>query len=207
MSHPKGRGRPPKREPLDAVVGLIAGDLWGATSALANSLGMFPGVLGHVGLRVSRDLSFRGPLGMGGGAMRTTRIGLGRQTLVLATLVSLWLTLTGLLLVARGNPEAFLLRNLGHYSRADAFEHLNSGLPFFWFAHSTLVLMAIEAARFRRTDMLMVLLIGPAIALVFNLFYQEWSDPNWYVLVAVGTIGWLVSTIVGGVYWSLRPTA
>ena len=53
--------------------------------------------------------------------------------------------------------------------------------------------------------MLTVLLIGPVIALTFNLFYQEWSDANWYVFVAVGTIGWLVSTIVGGEYWSLRP--
>jgi hypothetical protein len=139
--------------------------------------------------------------------MCAIRIGFGRQALVLATLISLWLALTVLLLVSRGNPEAFLLRNLGRYSRADAFKHLNSGLPFFLFVHSCQVLTAIAAARFRRTDVLTVLLIGPVIALVFNLFYQEWSDPNWYVVVAVGTIGWLVSTIVGGVYWSLRPTA
>jgi hypothetical protein len=144
---------------------------------------------------------------MGSGAMRAIRFGLGRQTLVLATLVSLWLGLTGLLLVSRGNPEAFLLRNLGRYSRADAFEFLNTGLPFFWSVHSCQVLMAIAAALFRRTDVLTVLLIGPVIALVINLLGQEWSDPNWYVFVAVVTIGWLVSTIVGGVYWSLRPTA
>src|SRR5215203_5451184 len=103
-------------------------------------------------MRVSRDLSSRGPRGMGGGTMRATRIGCARQTLVLATLVSLWLALTGLLLVSRGNPEAFLSGNLGRYSRADAFEHLNSGLPFFWVVHSSLVLTAIAAARFCRTD-------------------------------------------------------
>lgn len=152
-------------------------------------------------------MSFRDPIGVGGGAMRATCIGIGRQNLVLATLVCLWLALAGLLLVSRGNPEAFFLRNLGRYSRADAFDHLNSGLPFFWFVHSSLVLTAIATARFRRTDVLTVLLIGPVIALAFNLFYQEWSDPNWYVFVAVGTIGWLVSTIIGGMYWSLRPTA
>jgi hypothetical protein len=139
--------------------------------------------------------------------MRAIRIGSGRQTLVLATLVCLWLALTGLLLVSRGNPEAFLLRSVGRYSRADAFKHLNSGLPFFWFVHSCQVLAGIAAARLRRRDVLTVLLIGPAIALAFNLFYQQWSDPNWYVFVAVGTIGWLVSTIVAGVYWSLKPTA
>src|SRR3954447_12894996 len=127
---------------------------------------------------------------MGGGAMRAARIGFGRQTLVLATLVSLWFALTGLLLVSRGKPEAFLLENLGRYSRADAFEHLNSGLPIFWFVHSSLVLTAIAAARFRRTDVLTVLLIGPVIVLALNLFYQEWSDPNWYAFVALGTIGW-----------------
>ena len=139
--------------------------------------------------------------------MRATHFELGRVPLLLPTLVSLWLALTGLLLASGGNPEAFLLGNLGRYSRADAFKSLNPILPIFWFVHSSLLVTAMAAARSRRRDVLTVLLIGPAIALAFNLFFQEWSDPNWYVFVAVSTIGWLVSTIVGGVYWSLRPTA
>jgi heme/copper-type cytochrome/quinol oxidase subunit 4 len=51
-----------------------------------------------------------------------------------------------------------------------------------------------------------VLLIGPAIAVIICLLIEDRSDPNWFVVVAVCTIGWLVSTIVGSVYWRLRTT-
>jgi hypothetical protein len=155
---------------------------------------------------MNHEPSFRVFLGEGGEAMRATRIG-WQAVVVLTALVSLWLALTGLLFVSWGNPEAFLLGRFGRYSRSDAFVHLNPILPFFWFVHSSMLLMAIAAARSRRTDVLTVLLIGPVITLVFNLFYQEWSDPDWYDLVALLTIGWLVSTIVGGGYWMLKPTA
>ena len=69
--------------------------------------------------------------------------------------------------------------------------------------HSSLVLTAIAAARYRRLDVLVVLLIGPVIALVIGLLGQTWADPNWFVVVAVCTIGWLVGLVVGGVYWSV----
>jgi hypothetical protein len=121
-------------------------------------------------------------------------------------LVFLWLSLSGLFVVAWGDPEAFLWATFGRHSRADAFEHLNGVSFLFWLVHSSLVLIAIAAARFRRSDVLTALLIGPVIALIICLLDQHWSDPNWFVVVAVCTIGWLVSTIVGGVYWSLRPT-
>lgn len=131
---------------------------------------------------------------------------IGPVPLALAALVFLWLCLTGLFVVARGDPEAFLWATFGRFSRADAFKHLNGVSFLFWLVHSSLVLVAIAAARFRRSDVLMTLLIGPAIALIICLLDQNWSDPNWFVAVAVCTIGWLVSTIVGGVYWGLRPT-
>ena len=48
--------------------------------------------------------------------------------------------------------------------------------------------------------------IGPAMAVIICLLNEDWSDPNWFVIVGVCTIGWLVSTIVGGVYWRVRTT-
>jgi hypothetical protein len=137
---------------------------------------------------------------------RSTLIGPGRNTLTLAVLVFVWLSLSGLLLVSWGNPEVFLRRALGRYSRADTFEFLNGISVLFWLVHSALLLVGIAAARARRSDVVTVLLIGPAIAVIICLLNEDWSDPNWYVIVAVCTIGWLVSTIVGGVYWRLRPT-
>jgi len=137
---------------------------------------------------------------------RSTRIGPGRNTLTMAVLVFLWISLSGLLLVSWGNPEVFLRRTLGRYSQPDTFKHLNGISVLFWLVHSALLLVGIAAARARRSDVLTVLLIGPAIAVIICLLNEDWSDLNWYVIFAVCTIGWLVSTIVGGVYWSLRPT-
>ena len=44
------------------------------------------------------------------------------------------------------------------------------------------------------------------MAVIICLLNEDWSDPNWFVIVGVCTIGWLVSTIVGGVYWRVRTT-
>jgi hypothetical protein len=136
----------------------------------------------------------------------STRLGTGLWTLVAAALVLLWLGLSALLLVARGDPEAALRGAFGRQARADAFDHLNGISIYFWSMHTSLTLVAIAAARSRRSDVLKVLLIGPIIALTVCLLGQDWSDPNWFVAVAVCTIGWLASIVVGAAYWALRPT-
>jgi hypothetical protein len=63
MTLHKARGGSPKREPLDAVVGLIAGVLWGATSALAVSLWFFPGGFLLTGLTMACAALVFGVLG------------------------------------------------------------------------------------------------------------------------------------------------
>jgi hypothetical protein len=123
----------------------------------------------------------------------------------LGCLVLFWFGLSGLLVVSRGDPEAFLRTTFARSSRADTFEHLNGVLVPFWLLHSLLVLIAVAAARHRRSDVLTVLLIGPVIALAISLPGQAWSDPEWFVIVAVCTIGWLVGTLAGGLYWGSKP--
>jgi hypothetical protein len=144
----------------------------------------------------------------GGAMFRSVHTGVGRHALVLLPLVALltlWLGVSGLLVFARGDPEAFLQATFGRFSRADAFKHLNNITYTAWLIHSSLLVIAISAVRCGRTDVLAVLLIGPIITLVICLLDEDWSDPNWVVVVGVCTIGWLASTIVGGVYWGLRP--
>ena len=136
----------------------------------------------------------------------SARMGSPWRVATLGALVLLWFGLSGLLIVARGDPETFLRTTLRGYSRPDAFRFLNGILVLFWLVHSPLVLIATAAARFRRSDVLTVLLIGPAISLVISLLGEKWSDPNWFDVVAVCTIGWLAGTVVGGVYWGLKPT-
>ena len=133
------------------------------------------------------------------------RIGPGWQLATLAVLVALWFGLSGLLFVTRGKPEAFLATTFGRFGRADAFEHLNGISILLWPVHSFLVLTAIAATRCRRTDVVAVLMIGPVIAVAIALLGQRWADPNWFEVVEVCAIGWLVGTVVGALYWVLKP--
>ena len=72
----------------------------------------------------------------------------------------LWIGISWLLVVSRGDPETFLRTAFAGYSRPDAFHHLNRAAVYFWVVHSCMVLTALSATRFRRSDVLVVLLIG-----------------------------------------------
>ena len=134
----------------------------------------------------------------------SARMGSSWRIAALAALVVLWLGLSGLLVVARGDPKPGS-GDPRPPRPGRTSQHLNGISVLFWLVHSSLILTAIAAARYGRSDVLAVLLIGPVIALAIGLLGQTWSDPNWFVVVAVCTIGWLVGTVVGGVYWGVKP--
>jgi hypothetical protein len=48
---------------------------------------------------------------------------------------------------------------------------------------------------------LLVLMIGPGIALLFCLVFEQWSDPNWHNVLSICSISWLVGIFVTGCYW------
>lgn len=126
------------------------------------------------------------------------------QIFALGFLFFLWFGLIGLLIIAHGDLEAFLQETFRHNSRPDAFYDLTRVTVLFWLVHSSLTMTAVAAARYRRTDVLAVLLIGPAIGLLISLLSQRWQDPNWAVFVGICLIGWLAGTIVGGMFWFMR---
>ena len=123
------------------------------------------------------------------------------QIAVVVVLASLWVVTSALLVITRGDPESFLRSALAGYARRDAFNDLNRVSILFWVAHSCLLVTAVAAARSRRSDVLTVLLLGPAVALPICYFGQQWSDPEWFFVPAVCMICWMVSTAVGGSYW------
>ena len=135
---------------------------------------------------------------------RLARTGPGGNAATVGVLVSLWLGLSGLLIVARGKPEAFLVTTFGRFSHDDAFRHLNGVTVDLWWLHSFLVVIAIAAARYRQTDVLTVLMIGPVMASAIALLTQRWSDPDWFLILGECTICWLVSTVVAALYWVLK---
>jgi hypothetical protein len=119
----------------------------------------------------------------------------------------LWIGISWLLIVSQGRPETFLRTSFATYSRPEAFYDLNRTMAYFWVVHSCLTLIALSATWFRRTDVLVVLLIGPAMALGLNVLSQRWSDPHWAVFVGVCLMGWLASTLVSLVYWVYSLTS
>jgi hypothetical protein len=125
--------------------------------------------------------------------------------IALGVLLLIWVGLSGLLVVSRGDPETFLRTALAASSRPDAFNDLSRTMVSFWVVHTCLFLAALSTIWSRRPDVLAVLLIGPSIGLGIGVSSQQWSDPNWAVFVGVCLIGWLVGTLVGLVYWSARP--
>src|SRR3954463_3312891 len=126
----------------------------------------------------------------------TARLPLWRS-ITLGALLLLWIGISWLLVVSRGDPETFLRRTFAGYSRPDAFNALNRAMACFWVVHSCLSLAALSAARSRRPDVLVVLLIGPAMALGLGVLSQRWSDPNWVVFVGVCLMGLLPRTLGG----------
>ncbi len=133
-----------------------------------------------------------------------SRIGPVWLLMTLAILASMWLALSVILIATQGNPEALLTASFGRLTRPGAFEYVNRVSVPLWWVHTCLTLIAILAARWNRTDVVAVLLIGPVIALAIALLSQRWEDPNWHDLLGVCTIGWFVSMVVAGCYWILR---
>ncbi len=133
-----------------------------------------------------------------------TRTGPAWLLVALAILVAAWLVLSVLLIATQGNPGAFLTATFGRSGRPDAFEFVSGVSVLLWWMHSCVVLIAIAASHWHRTDVVVVLLIGPVIALTIALLGQNWEDPNWHDFIAVCIIGWFVSTVVTGCYWMLQ---
>jgi len=126
------------------------------------------------------------------------------RSITLEAMLLLWIGISWLLVVSRGDPETFLRTTFAGYSRPDAFNALNRTMAYFWVAHSCLSLTALSGTWFRRSDVLVVLLIGPAMALGLGVLSQRWSDPNWVVFLGVCLMGWLASTLASLVYWGVR---
>jgi len=120
---------------------------------------------------------------------------------IIAPLLLVWLAASVFILIGRGDVESLLDSAFGHRVMSDAFEGLNQIAPLCWASHSMLVSLALVAAWRRRADILLVLVIGPGIALLLCLVFERWSDPNWHDVLAVCSIGWFVGTLVTGFYW------
>lgn len=91
-------------------------------------------------------------------------------------------------------------------AHADAFEHVNdlitvplAAVPMVWLAATAALIIT------RRYKRLFALGAGPLFAASLVTPFEDWSDPNWFVLGAVTIIGCFVGVIVGGL-WCLADS-
>jgi hypothetical protein len=137
--------------------------------------------------------------------MNATRRLFDLRLWIVISLLVVWLAVSVLILIGRGDVESLLGSAFGRNVRPDAFEFLNQIAVSFWASHSLLASLAFLASWQRRVDVLLVLMIGPVIALLVCLASQEWSDPNWHNVLAVYSIGCVVGTLVTVFYWWVKP--
>ena len=76
------------------------------------------------------------------------------QIATLAVMVVMWFALSVPLVFGRGDAETFMLSTFEHSYRAHPFVSLNPTFLLFWIAHSCLLIFAIMAVMFQKSDLL-----------------------------------------------------
>ena len=128
------------------------------------------------------------------------RIRTEQRLLVPAFMVVSWIVSTGLLLAWHG--ELFGTSSVGR-GQAGGFV---GGSPVVWAEHVSLLALALFAASRGRSDVMGLLLLGPAIAFGLVIVGDRWIDPTWSEeIVRYYTLGWLISLISAIEYYVLFP--
>jgi len=126
----------------------------------------------------------------GNGMVHIVQFRLIQGLALLASLLSL------ILFALRPDIEKVLKRNVPSNPMPDAFNGLNDSIPIFMvFLAGTLFLIA-RINRKRQYLLLLPLLFGPTSCIAGWCLTENLSDPNWFHLFALTTIGMLVSCTV-----------
>jgi len=125
------------------------------------------------------------------------------ELLAVVLLVLSWIVVAAGVFLGQGDVESLLLR-IAPPSHPDAFDGINSIVYVFFGLHTVLSFVGWMAVTNRRKDVLLVLLVGPALTIALNGATQDWSDPAWFTIVAVSGIGWLVGIVVATTNWLVR---
>ena len=123
------------------------------------------------------------------------------QIAALACLAAVWIALATLLVLGRGDVDAFFLRTFKAYSRSShPYLNLNPTLQQLWLAWSCLLAFSSGAIAYRKADLFSVLCVGPALACGIAVMSVSWSDPDWIVVCGVCLIGCVVGLVSGAAY-------
>ncbi len=100
------------------------------------------------------------------------------------------------LILLRPDIERYLKQYMPGQHMPDAFHGLNGTMTVFMLLVTATLLLAIRIETKRKTALLLPLLFGPIACLVGWCLTENFSDPNWFHLFALTTLGMLVSCVV-----------
>jgi hypothetical protein len=124
---------------------------------------------------------------------------------VMTLLPSISFSVLHLIALSDSDLETWLKRQTGGFFRKDAFEGLIHVSPLFAVTLAVTSLLAMHYILSHRSRFLLPLLAGPALAAVVYLVDHGLTDPSWYALLALMSIGMLAGTPVTFV-WALWKT-
>lgn len=115
---------------------------------------------------------------------------------LLWSLTAINILLAALVLFLEPDVESFLAYNLPGPHMPDAFKHLNQNMPMTMILVATSSALAAWNAMQRRYKMLVPLFAGPGMCFIGWYMTENWDDPFWFDLVALTSLGMLVSCAV-----------
>lgn len=104
--------------------------------------------------------------------------------------------LSVLLLIASPDLETWLTHQTGEFFRKDAFESVNEASPVFAVTLAFTSFFAMYLVLAHRSAFLLPLAAGPLLAAIVYLATYGITDPAWFTLFALMSIGMLVATPV-----------
>jgi hypothetical protein len=145
------------------------------------------------------DLNFHQSSRDAGRNLKVQRISRWRIVAAILTLTPA-LLVAGIQLIAQPDPEYWLSQQAKGYARGDAFDGVSQIMPLFTvFFVGTSVLAAFFILS-RKSNFLTPLAAGPSIATFVYLIMHGITDPSWFTLLLLLTIGMLVGSPVTAIW-------
>ena len=117
------------------------------------------------------------------------------------------LMLGAIQILTRSDPETWLSQHAKGYARRDAFNGVTNIMPLFSVLFAGTSLLAAFCVCRQLPQFLISLTAGPMLASLVYLIIHGFSDPAWFTLLALLTIGMLVGSSVTAVWVMLRERA
>lgn len=118
------------------------------------------------------------------------RLGLPQGLAIVAALFTVFL------FALKPDIEQYLKQNVPGNPMPDAFNGLNGSIPIFMLLVTATLQLVTRLNRKRQNLLFLPLLFGPFVCSVGWYLTEDLSDPNWFHLFAITTIGMLVSSVV-----------